>query len=189
MRQGGYFTARQAQALGYVRNNHGHHVATGAWLREAHGLFRLADVPQPDPALAELHLWLLWTMGRNDSEPPGALAQETAMVVYGMSDLMLDKVHLWVPFKFRRSVLPAVVVLHRGPREANDIEVRGGLRVVRPLPTLIDLLRDNRVSREHIEKGMHDALARGVLAEAEITQLAGLSPETQILNRWILDVR
>jgi hypothetical protein len=36
---------------------------------------------------------------------------------------------------------------------------------------------------------MHDALARGVLAEAEITQLAGLSPETQILNRWILDVR
>jgi hypothetical protein len=102
LRQGGYFTGRQAQALGYVSNNHGHHVASGAWLREAHGLFRLADFPQDDPARAELHLWVLWTMGRSDVEPPGALAHETAMVVYGMSDLMLDKIHLFCAAGYRR---------------------------------------------------------------------------------------
>jgi hypothetical protein len=61
--QGGYFTARQAEGLGFVRNHHSYHVSAGNWTREAHGIYRLARVPVINPVIEELHRWLLWTMG------------------------------------------------------------------------------------------------------------------------------
>jgi hypothetical protein len=185
--QGGYFTSRQAEALGFARNNHPRQVASGAWTREMHGIYRLHGVPTTNPVLAELHAWVLWTMGRKSPQPRGAIAYETALSVYDLSDLMIHRVHLWVPPDFRASVVPKGVVLHRHARVASDITGRDGLRVVRPMPTLLDLLREGRVSREHIERGLRDGLRSGEITRVELQQLPHLLPEAQLLRRWALE--
>jgi predicted transcriptional regulator of viral defense system len=183
--QGGYFTARQAVGLGFVRNHHSYHVSTGKWTRAAHGIFRLSGVPTTNPALDELHCWLLWTMGRKANTPRGAIAYETALVLHGLSDLMLNKVHLTVPKDFRPSVIPKAVVLHHENRNEADLSEREGLRVVRPFLAVLDLIREGRVSVEHIERGFKDGISKGVITIAEAKN-ANLPPnERQMIDVWI----
>jgi predicted transcriptional regulator of viral defense system len=184
-KQGGYFTARQAEGLGFVRNHHSYHVSTGKWTREAHGIFRLAGVPTANPAIDELHCWLLWTMGRKANAPRGAIAYETALVVHGLSDLMLNKVHLTVPKDFRPSVIPKSVVLHHENREDTEISEREGLRVVRPFLAVLDLIREGRVSVEHIERGFKDGISKGIITISEV-KTAKLPPnERQLIDVWL----
>lgn len=183
--QGGYFTARQAERLGFVRNHHSYHVSTGNWTREGHGIYRLAGVPALNPAMDELHRWLLWTMGRKADAVRGAIAYETALVVHGLSDLMLGKVHLTVPKNFRPSVVPEVVVLHREDRDASEITERDGIRVVRPFLVVLDLLREGRVSIEHIERGFKDGIAKGNITASEVKKTK-LSPNEQyLIQSWL----
>ena len=44
--QQGLFTAKQAEQVGFVSNNHSYHVKTGNWIREGRGLYRLAHFPK-----------------------------------------------------------------------------------------------------------------------------------------------
>jgi predicted transcriptional regulator of viral defense system len=183
--QGGYFTARQAETLGFVRNHHAYHVSTGKWVREARGIYRLAGVRVDNPAMAELHLWLLWTVGRKADAPRGALAYETALSVFDLSDLIINKIHLSVPKDFRPAIVPKAVVLHREDRDASEITGLDGLRVVRPFRAVIDLLREGRVSVEHIERGFKDGIRKGVITIPEVKK-AKLSPdERRLVSAWM----
>ena len=183
--QGGYFTARQAEGLGFVRNHHSYHVSTGNWTREAHGIYRLAGVPVINPAIEELHRWLLWTMGRKADAPRGAIAYETALIVHGLSDLTLNKVHVTVPKDFRPSVIPDTVVLHRENRDGSEITERDGLRVVRPFLAVLDLLREGRVSIEHIERGFKDGIIKGVITASEVKKAKLPAHEQHLINAWL----
>ena len=183
--QGGYFTARQAEGLGFVRNHHSYHVSAGNWTREAHGIYRLAGVPSTNPVADELHRWLLWSMGRKADKPRGAIAYETALVVYGLSDLMLNKVHLTVPKDFRPSVIPEGVVLHRENRDITEMTEREGLRIVRPFIAVLDLIREGRISVEHIERGFKDAIRKGVITSSEVKKAALLSNEQLLIDAWL----
>jgi len=46
--QSGYFTTKQASALGYASNKRIYHVRAGNWIREHRGIYRLARFPEPD---------------------------------------------------------------------------------------------------------------------------------------------
>jgi len=183
--QGSYFTARQAEGLGFVRNHHSYHVATGNWVREARGIYRLAGVPVANPAIAELHRWLLWTMGRKANAPRGAIAYETALVLHGLSDLMLNKVHLSVPKDFRPSIIPTAVVLHHEGRDESEIIEWEGLRVVRPFRAVLDLIREGRISIEHIERGFKDGVSRGVITIVEVKKTKLPPSERSLIDAWL----
>jgi len=184
-RQGGYFTARQAEEIGFVRNHHSYHVSTGKWIREARGIYRLVGVPVVNPAIAELHLWLLWTMGRKADTPRGVLAYETALSVFGLSDLMINKIHMAVPKDFRPSIVPKAIVLHHEDRNESDIVELNGLRVVRPFCAVLDLLREDRVSTEHIERGFKDGIRNGTITIPEVKK-AKISPEERrLVDTWM----
>jgi len=43
--QYGLFTAKQAIKAGFKKNNHPYHVQVGNWVREWHGIYRLARFP------------------------------------------------------------------------------------------------------------------------------------------------
>ena len=174
--------------MGYVKNHHGYYLKGGAWQREGHGLYRLTAVPQYNPAMAELHLWLLWTMRRGFEGPQGALACETALVVQGLTDLMLNDIHVWVPLTFRASVIPRGLVLHRRARPAHEHTVYEGLQVVRPLPTLIELLDEGKISHEHIERGLFDGIQRGSITRAELAQAAVEHASARRLQDWLLRI-
>ncbi len=188
-RQGGYFTARQAAAVGYGLQHSDHYISTGEWTREAHGIYKLSGVPSDNPAQDELHLWLLWTIGRKGTDPRGAYAYETAMSIFGISDLVAAKKHISVPPSFRVSKTPRGIVLHRETRAASDIIEWSGLRVVCPLRTIVDLLRECRVSLEHVERGFKDASTRGLITTQEFKAAEVSDSERAMLIPWWEEVR
>ena len=68
--QGGYFTSKQAAAIGYTAPKRNYHVHVGNWIRERRGIFRLST--QPLPPRPDLILWRLWS--RNRHEGPQGVA-------------------------------------------------------------------------------------------------------------------
>ncbi len=168
-RQGGYFSAGQALALGYSRRLHHYHRQQGHWLEVNRGLFRLRDYPvTPDEELVKLSLWSRDLKG----QPQAVISHETALRLYDLSDLMPSKIHLSVPKNFRKTP-PEGVVLHKTAVEPNDVEARSGFRVTSPMRTLIDVA-DMHISPEHLKTATQQALERGLVRrkrlEAAITK-------------------
>ena len=124
-------------------------------------------------------------MGRKADAPRGAIAYETALIVHGLSDLTLNKVHVTVPKDFRPSVIPDTVVLHRENRDGSEITERDGLRVVRPFLAVLDLLREGRVSIEHIERGFKDGIIKGVITASEVKKAKLPAHEQHLINAWL----
>ena|ERR1700722_2058869 len=44
--QQGFFTTKQAKAVGFAENTHPYHVQAGNWIREHRGIYRLASFPR-----------------------------------------------------------------------------------------------------------------------------------------------
>jgi len=98
---------------------------------------------------------------------------------------MINKVHLTVPKGFRPSVVSKTLVLHHEDRDTSEITGLDGLRVVRPFRAVLDLLREGRVSVEHIERGFKDGVRKGVITIPEVKK-AKISPEERrLVSAWI----
>ena len=108
--QGGFFTARQAREAGYEDSVHPYQVRSGNWVREARGVYRLAQFPTP--ARPDLMVWQLWSRNRQD-EPQGVFSHATALTLHDLSDVMPAKLDMTVPPGFRRmAAIPDVLRLH-----------------------------------------------------------------------------
>jgi hypothetical protein len=166
--QGGFFTAKQAEAAGFQRRNHAYHVRAGNWAREGRGIFRLKHFPAANQA--DLVLWSLWSRNRSD-QPMGVYSHETALRIFDLSDLMPAKLHMTVPQTFRRNTpVPKALVLHRGNLDATEVEARDGYRVTRPLKTLIDLINEGTLAEETLRSAFADAVQKGLITQSEIAQ-------------------
>ena len=116
--QGGYFTALQAKQAGFSDNNHSFHLRAGNWIREWRGIYRLARYPLQDDA--QYALWGVWTSDRHGKRR-GAYSHETALSLYGLSDLQPTKLHVTVPRGYRRhGSIPEILCLHHA-----DVKVSG----------------------------------------------------------------
>lgn len=163
--QGGFFTAKQAEAAGFDRTNHAYHVRSGKWTREYRGIYRLKQFPlAPD---SDLILWSLWSRGRDD-EPQGVYSHETALRIFDLSDNMPAKLHMTVPSKFRRGAeIPAILVLHHADLAPADVEEREGFRVTRPMRTILDLLAAGGLPQDLLKQAFDEAKNRGLITARE----------------------
>ena len=110
--QQGYFTTKQAEKAGYVRAHHSYHVKNGDWVREMRGVYQIPHFPQDDED-AQLVLWYLWSRNRQET-PLGVYSYDTALRIYGLSDLAPAKLHMTVPVTFRRfNQIPNILFLHK----------------------------------------------------------------------------
>jgi predicted transcriptional regulator of viral defense system len=159
--QGGFFTAKQADAAGFDRTNHAYHVRSGKWVREYRGIYRLKQYPlAPD---SDLTLWSLWSRGRDD-EPQGVYSHETALRIFDLSDNMPTKLHMTVPAKFRRGAeTPAILILHHADLAPADVEERDGFRLTRPMRTILDLVADGRLPSDLLKQAFDEARRRGLI--------------------------
>jgi hypothetical protein len=125
--QYGFFTTKQAESAGFSRKTHLYHVRAGNWIREHRAIYRLAQFPQQDRP--DLMLWFLWSRNRED-KPQGTYSHETALTLYGLSDVMPRKLHMTVPMRFRKNTpIPRALVLHRTELVPTDIETVHGVQV------------------------------------------------------------
>lgn len=179
-RQGGYFTAAQAEASGFIRTNHAYHVRAGNWIREYRGIFRLAHFPIPERS--DLILWSLWSRNRFGL-PQGVYSHQTALSIYDLSDLMPAKLHMTVPESFRKnSLTPAILILHYDNLPAEDIVDREGFRVTRPIRTIVDINRSGELSNEQLLETFSEGRKQGLITETDIKTHQNQLPSFLIPN-------
>ena len=173
--QGGYFTAADAKALGYVYPHQHFHVKSGNWVRVDRGIFRLKHFPAV--AHEDLIRWWLW------SRKQGFISHESAAAVYELGDVLPSKTHLTVPQGFRKRA-PHALLLHRAQLDATDVEMREGYRITTPLRTILDLASEH-LDPERLTAVTRDALKKGLIdRKALLDYLARMpkqiDPATQV---------
>lgn len=174
-RQGGYFTAADAKAVGYGYPLQHFHVQRGRWIRVDRGNYRLKHFPAV--AHEDLIRWWLW------SRKEGVISHESAATVYELGDLLPAKVHLTVPPTFRKRPAEGVV-LHRASLQAKDVEVRDSVPVTTPLRTVLDLA-EARLDPERLTAVVKDALRKGLVDRSALlavlaTMQPGIDPSTHV---------
>ncbi|MDP2599402.1 MAG: hypothetical protein Q8P84_01525 [Deltaproteobacteria bacterium] len=174
--QQGYFTARQAIAVGYRINNHTYHVKQGNWIREHRGIYRLSNFPMgPDDQYV---LWTLWSCNQK-GELQGVYSFDTALSIYDVSDVMPAKLHMTVPKKFRRnSEIPSVLVLHREDLDQRDFQTMRGFRVTTPLRTILDITAAGLIEDHLIQQAVTEFMHRGLLTRKDALSIVDRVPGT-----------
>ena len=164
--QQGYFTTKQAKAVGFAENTHPYHVQAGNWIREHRGIYRLAMFPATDRP--DLALWSLWSKNRKE-EVEGIYSHQTAISLHELSDLNPARLHMTVPLNFRRnSEIPGVLVLHHGDLLESDIQSGPGYRYTRPFRTILDLIEVGTVERDFIRQAVRQAFERGLIHRQQV---------------------
>jgi len=164
--QQGFFTTKQAKAAGFAENTHPYHVQARNWIREHRGIYRLASFPRGERP--DLMLWSLWSRNRGEAGQ-GVYSHQTALSLYDLSDVMPAKLHMTVPKNFRRnSEIPRVLVLHFADLPQSDIGAVHGVRVTKPMRTILDLLEHGEVPLASLRQALREGLRRGLIRRSEI---------------------
>jgi len=167
--QQGFFTTKQAIRSGFAEKTHSYHVNVGNWIREHRGTYRLADFPTAERP--DLMLWYLWSQNRQEV-PQGVYSHDTALSLHELSDIMPSKLHMTVTRGFRRnSKIPDILVLHQAQLDPSDVQEAHGVRVTRPLRTIVDLLRSGHVDQSQLKQAVDEAIRRGLIARKEIDRM------------------
>ncbi|MEW6107270.1 MAG: type IV toxin-antitoxin system AbiEi family antitoxin domain-containing protein [Bacillota bacterium] len=160
-RQAGYFSARQARQLGFSKALLSHHVRSGRLLRLRRGVYRLARFPEMPYA----DLFIAWLAAGEKA----VLSHESALLLYGLTDLLPAEIHLTVPRTASRR-LPGVR-FHTARLNPEEITSREGLPVTTLPRTMTDLIRSG-VAEEWVQQAIHQALSRGLVSEATLEEEA-----------------
>jgi predicted transcriptional regulator of viral defense system len=166
--QDGFFTTKQAKAAGFAENTHPYHVQAGNWIREHRGIYRLASFPRGERP--DLMLWSLWSRNRREAAQ-GVYSHQTALSLHDLSDVMPAKLHMTVPMSFRRnSEIPRVLVLHFADLPQSYIGIAHGVRVTKPVRTILDLLEGGEVPAATLRQALREGLRRGLIRRSEIAE-------------------
>lgn len=116
------------------------------------------EEPKWNEDLVRLHLW----SRDREGNPQAVVSHETALRLYGLSDLMPEKVHLSVPRGFRKYP-PKAVVLHKRELAEGDTDDWTRFKITTPLKTILDVARSREISPEHLESAVREAVVRGLV--------------------------
>lgn len=174
--QGGYFTSKQAESLGYRANKRNYHVGAGNWIREARGIYRLGLFPRPERP--DLVIWWLWSRNRSGN-PQGVYSHQTSLSLHELTDLMPARIEMTVPKTFRRGTpIPGALRLHYGDLRRDEIENIHGVPVTSPLRAILDLWQSEEVSRDVLQDAFKEATRLGKITRKQI-RAASKNPHWQ----------
>ena len=159
--QGGYFSASQARELGIGSDLISYHVKQSNFLRAARGIYRLRRFPASpfeDLIVACLR-----------AGPKAAVSHETALVVYGLSDIMPAQIHVIVPRTKSRRLKD--LKLHRHRLGENEVTRRDGVQVTTAIRTLLDVAAAG-VGEDQVAEAVREALQRGLVRRNDLVTAA-----------------
>ncbi len=174
--QAGYFVADQAATAGYSYQLLAHHTRAGRYRRLRRGLYRLVHYPVTEHE-DYVALWLIL-------ERAAVFSHESALSLYGISDVMPRRTHVTLPsaWSARRLRLPADVVVHHDDLSALDYAEYGPIPVTTVTRTLVDLARSHfrpdllrSAALESIERGLASRSNLSTVEEA-LAPYGGLEP-------------
>lgn len=163
--QGGFFTASQAEEIGFNSSNHHRFVSDGRWIRVRRGIFRLST--EEENNISDLQILSLFFRSR-DGSPSGVIGLESAAALLEIGDFMPGKITMLVTNDFRKSAsIPDGVELEKTDSiEKNVINIRG-VWVTDAIRTIIDLLIHGR-DPEEIRRAFVSARRSGVISKRSL---------------------
>jgi len=159
--QGGYFSAGQARQAGLSKALLSYHTRQGRFLRIRRGVYRLATFPET-PYADLIVAWLA-------AGEKAVISHESALLLYGLTDLLPAEIHLTVPRTASRR--RTGVRLHTARLSDDEITFRHGLPVTALSRTLVDLIRSG-IDEEWIRQAVRQALERGLVSETTLQEEA-----------------
>jgi predicted transcriptional regulator of viral defense system len=171
----GLVTASQARALGILDSVLARLAQRGKLERVARGVYRIPYFPAD--RLSQYREAVLWARASHGPERV-ALSHETALAVYGISDVNPARVHITVPKDARlRRRKPKWIVIHRGELPATDVTQHEGLPLVTVGKTVLQVFQETgRLGLAR--QALKDARKEGFIGAAEANRL------TRELNRY-----
>jgi predicted transcriptional regulator of viral defense system len=164
----GLVTSCQARALGIADSVLARLTQRGKLERVARGVYRIPYFPAD--RLSQYREAVLWVRASQGPEQV-ALSHETALGVYGISDVNPSRVHLTVPKDARlRRRKPKWIVIHRGDLPASDVNTHEGLPVTTAAKSVLDVMETSGrlgLARQAIK----DARKEGYINAAELNRL------------------
>jgi predicted transcriptional regulator of viral defense system len=165
----GLFTAAQARALGITDSVLARLTQRGKLERVARGVYRIPYFPA-DP-LSQYREAVLWARASHGPEHV-ALSHETALAVYGISDVNPSRVHLTVPKHARlRREKPTWIMIHRGDLPQSDVTTHEGLPVTTVAKSVMDVMATTGRS-SLARQAIKDARKEGYITAAELQRLS-----------------
>lgn len=164
----GLVTATQARALGIADSVLARLTQRGKLERVARGVYRIPYFPAD--RLSQYREAVLWARASQGPQQV-ALSHETALGVYGISDVNPSRVHLTVPKNARlRRRRPKWIVLHRGDLPASEVIMQEGLPVTTVAKSVLDVV--NATGRLGLARqAVKDARKEGYISTAEGNRL------------------
>jgi len=149
--QGGYFDRRDAIAHGIDDALLSYHTRTGRFERVLPGAYRLQTAPIAPRD--EYFLAWVWTNYR------GAISHESALALYGLADVLPERIHVTVERPFHRTTAPIIVHLSTLPED--EVQTFDGVRVTIPARSVVDAAATG-TDPSQIHKAVNDVLHRGL---------------------------
>ncbi len=127
--------------------------------RMSRGVYRIAHYPAD--RLAQYREAILWARASQGPEHV-ALSHETALALYGISDVNPARVHLTVPVAARlRRERPEWITIHRADLAKDEILLHEGLPVTAVERSIMDVLSTSRrteIARQAIAEALREGL-------------------------------
>ncbi len=151
--QAGYFSTAQARAAGYTQRQLTHYVRSGRFSRVSRGVYRLALYPggrNEDLYVAQ------WRAG-----PSSVISHDTALALYGLSDVLPARVHLTIGSTASRR--HPHLKLHTNRLDPEEVTLLSGLRVTTVPRTIADVAISG-LADELVTQAIQEAIDRGLVA-------------------------
>jgi predicted transcriptional regulator of viral defense system len=164
----GFLTAKQARARGIADSVLARLTQRGRLERTGRGVYKIPYYP-PD-RFSQYREAVLWVQASHGPERV-VLSHDTALAVYGISDVNPPRVHITVPTHARlRRQQPKWIVIHRGELRPTDVTVHEGLPVTSIEKTVSDMLTQTG-RLELVRQAISDARREGYVSAAEANRL------------------
>ncbi len=165
----GLLTSREARALGIQDSVLVRLTQRGRLERMSRGVYRIAHYP-PD-RLAQYREAVLWAQASHHGPERIALSHETALLLYGISDLNPSRVHLTVPKSSRlRRERPEWITIHRADLPEKEFGQHEGMPVTTVSRSILDVLSITRRT-DIVRQAITEALRDGLLSRAQAARL------------------
>jgi len=176
----GLLTSKEARALGIRDSVLVRLAQRGRLERMTRGVYRIAHYPTD--RFAQYREAVLWAQASHHGPERIALSHETALLLYGISDVNPSRVSLTVPKSARlRRKHPEWIMIHRADLTAEQVSQHEGIPVTTVERSIMDVLSTTHRT-DIARQAITDALREGLLSTAQAGSLR------KLVNRSAHDV-
>ncbi len=166
----GVFTSAAARSLGLSSSTLAYHARAGTIERLGHGVYRFANAPSsPDEGLIAAAA----ALGSD-----AVVSHESALKLYGVSDVAPSRLHFTIPRDRRYVQSPAPdVELHTTTRRfaTRDIVQQDGFRATSLARSIVDAARAH-TAPEQIVMAVSEGLRRGLITRRDLQRAMDHAP-------------